>query len=154
MIRNARQYRMTQAQLVKLEQALTRLRAGEVGASIFHPRLRQAEQDAINSQIDDLREQLAEYDALRTRKSPVLSLKSFEELPRALIQARIAVGMSQKDLAQRLGLKEQQMQLYEATDYASASLARVNAVIRALGLQVHETIMLPQPLSIVVKDEE
>ena len=96
----------------------------------------------------------AEYDALRTRKSPVLSLKSFEELPRALIQARIAVGMSQKDLAQRLGLKEQQMQRYEATDYASASLARVNAVIRALGLQVHETIMLPQPLSIVVKDEE
>jgi len=154
MIRNARQYRITQAQLAKLEQALARLQAGEEGASVLHPRLRQAEQDAIMSQIDDLREQLAAYDALRTRKRPVLHLKSFEEFPQALIQARIAAGMSQKELAQRLGLKEQQIQRYEATDYASASLARVNAVIRALGLQVHEKIMLPKPQSMVTKREE
>ena len=58
--------------------------------------------------------------------------------------AQIAVGISQKELAARLGLKEQQIQRYEATDYASASLARVNAVIRALGLTVREEIRLPE----------
>ena len=153
-MRNARQYRITQAQVAKLEQALAQvMTTSEERAASIHPRLRQAEQDAIRSQIEDLRAQLAEYDALRTRKRPVLSLQSFEELPRALIQARIAAGLSQKELAQRLGLKEQQIQRYEATDYASASLARVNAVIRALGLKVHEKIMLPKPQALGVKGE-
>ena len=34
---------------------------------------------------------------------------------------------------QRLGLKEQQIQRYEATDYASASLTRTREVAGALG---------------------
>jgi hypothetical protein len=40
-------------------------------------------------------------------------------------------------LAERLGLKEQQIQRYEATNYASASLSRVQQVARALGLRMH-----------------
>ena len=44
------------------------------------------------------------------------------------------MGFSQKDLAQRLGLKEQQIQRYEATGYASASLARIQEIIEALGV--------------------
>ena len=60
----------------------------------------------------------------------------FDELPQALIQGRIAAGLSQKELAARLGLKEQQIQRYEATDYASASLTRVCEVARSLGLKL------------------
>jgi transcriptional regulator with XRE-family HTH domain len=65
-----------------------------------------------------------------------LRLASLEELPQALIQARIARGLSQKELADRLGLKEQQVQRYEATNYASAKLAMLEQVMRALGLRV------------------
>jgi transcriptional regulator with XRE-family HTH domain/dephospho-CoA kinase len=60
-----------------------------------------------------------------------------------MIQARIASGMSQEDLAQRLGVKPQQIQRYEATDYMAASLARVSEVVQALGIQVHEDVLLP-----------
>ena len=143
MIRNARQYRITYAQAMKLEQALAQVHTEQTHATI-PPRLLQAEHEALASQLHDLREQLVEYDALRTRKRPVLRLESFDEFPRALIQARIAMGMSQKELARKLGLKEQQIQRYEATDYAGASLARVSAVIRALGLTVREEIVLPR----------
>ena len=153
MIRNARQYRITHAQAMKLEQALAQVKA-RAAHSTVHPRLLHAEQEALASQLADLREQLAAYDALRTRKRPVLRLKSFDEFPRALIQARIAMGLSQKDLAKRLGLKEQQIQRYEATDYAGASLARVSEVIRALGLKVHEKIILPKPQSVITENEE
>ncbi|MBM4258372.1 MAG: helix-turn-helix transcriptional regulator [Deltaproteobacteria bacterium] len=41
---------------------------------------------------------------------------SLEELPKTLIQARIAGGLSQEDLATTLGLKPQQIQRYEATE--------------------------------------
>ena len=60
------------------------------------------------------------------------SLGTVAELPATLIKARIARGLSQKDLADRIGLKEQQIQRYEATDYASASLARIKKVVSAL----------------------
>ena len=53
--------------------------------------------------------------------------------------------MSQEDLAQRLGLKEQQIQRYEATDYAAASLARVSEIAKALGIQIKEYVLPPEP---------
>ena len=39
-------------------------------------------------------------------------------------------------------MKEQQIQRYEETDYASASLSRVNEVIKALDIEVKEEITL------------
>ena len=56
------------------------------------------------------------------------SLKLVADLPSILIKARIAQGLSQRDLAERVGVKEQQIQRYEATDYASANLARLKEV--------------------------
>lgn len=61
---------------------------------------------------------------------------SFDELPQALVKARIALRLSQKDLADRLGMKEQQIQRYECTDYRSASLSRLHDVVQALGVSV------------------
>jgi transcriptional regulator with XRE-family HTH domain len=53
--------------------------------------------------------------------------------------------MSQRELAERLGLKEQQIQRYEATEYRSASWSRVSEVIQALGLRVEDEIVLSAP---------
>ena len=143
MIKNERQYRITKAQVAKFERALAPGGAGPRGSPPLHPLLQKAQEDALRSQLADLRAELDEYEALLARQPAVLELASFEDLPRALIQARIAAGISQKALAERLGLKEQQIQRYEATDYASASLTRVTEVVRALGLTVREEIILP-----------
>ncbi|MHB8320387.1 MAG: helix-turn-helix domain-containing protein [Acidimicrobiales bacterium] len=55
-------------------------------------------------------------------------------MPRLLVRARIRAGLSQRLLAERLGLKEQQIQRYESSDYASASLSRLRQVAAAVGL--------------------
>jgi transcriptional regulator with XRE-family HTH domain len=84
---------------------------------------------------------LTEYEALTTHgndKPLVLELGSLEAFPLALIKARIAAKLSQKDLAERLGLKEQQIQRYEATEYASANLARVLEVSQVLGMKLQD----------------
>ncbi len=143
MIKNERQYRITKAQATKLEQALEHLTTGVVGGTQVHPLLHKAQEDALRSQIADLHSEIEEYEALQSQRHTVLELASFEEFPRALIQARIAAGISQKDLAERLGLKEQQVQRYEATEYASASMTRVSEIIRALGIRMREAILLP-----------
>src|SRR5438270_4120489 len=108
MIKNERQYRITKAEAEKFERSLsawdTRPPAG------VDPVIHAAQRDALASQLRDLRRDLEEYDSLRSGRQPVLEVGSFEEFPSALVKARIAAGLSQKDLADRLGLKEQQIQ--------------------------------------------
>ena len=99
--------------------------------------------ESLESELEILREQLAEYEALRSGRIAVLELDSLTALPDALIRARIAGGLTQKELATRLGLKEQQIQRYEATRYAGVSLERVQAVAEALGVKIHERVILP-----------
>jgi len=134
MIRNERQYRITKSQIAKFEAALEEMAARS--RKDVDPRLRKLEEDALRSQLDELRDEAKQYEILRSGAGQPTPIESFDQLPQALIQARIAVGMSQKELAERLGLKEQQVQRYEATDYASASLTRIKEVIEALGAQV------------------
>jgi transcriptional regulator with XRE-family HTH domain len=53
-----------------------------------------------------------------------------------LIQARIARGWTQRELAARLGLRMQKIQQYEATEYAGGSVTRIRDVLSALGLRL------------------
>ena len=100
----------------------------------MHPLIVKAQREALSSQIADLEEELREYESLKSGLFQLDQLKAVAELPTLLIKARIAQGLSQKELAERLGLKEQQIQRYEATDYASARLARIKEVVGALGI--------------------
>lgn len=141
MIKNERQYRITKSQAEKFDAAIRNLEAAAPDKRV-HPKLQKAQLDALRSQLSDLRAELEEYEALKSRRRRVIELDSFEALPRALIQARIASGMSQEELSKRLGIKPQQIQRYEATDYVSASLGRVEQVIRALGIKIREDVFL------------
>ena len=140
MIANERQYRITNAAARDFEEALARLAAVEAHRS---PEMRRVMREAMESQLEELREELAAYDALRSGQIAVLELGSLAELPEALVRARIAVGLTQKGLAERLGLKEQQIQRYEATGYAGVSLERIQAVAEALGVTIQERVILP-----------
>ena len=145
MIKNERQYGITRTRAAEFRVSLADIEAHPEQSEHLHPLLRIAEHEALQSQLESLEAELAEYDDLRLGRRRSFELHSFDELPQALIQARIASGLTQRELAQRLGLKEQQIQKYEATDYASASLSRVQAVVRALGVTVREEVTLTQP---------
>lgn len=139
MIKNERQYRITKSQADKFASALSDLAARPSN----EPLMAELESNALRSQLDELQQQLREYDELRSGVRSVIPVKSFDELPNALVQARIAAGLSQKELADRLGIKEQQVQRYESTGYHSASLARIREVVCALDVKVDKEILLP-----------
>ena len=145
-IKNERQYRITRVQAEKFEHAIAELVSASDTLGV-HPVLKKAEIDALKSQLGDLEAELEEYQALRSGKRQALTLDSFDDLPRALVQGRIAAGLSQQELAARLGIKEQQVQRYEASDYQSASLARVAEVVRALGLRIQTDLFLPSGIA-------
>lgn len=135
MITNDVQYRTAKAQVDRLQ----RLRA-ELDERPLDPNdgelRRQLEARAVDSQVVELRAELDEYDALRSGHAPVGQLVTLDDLPRLLVRARIAAGMSQKALAEHMGLKEQQIQRYESSNYSSASLSRLRDVANALDFSV------------------
>ncbi|MGH2560000.1 MAG: helix-turn-helix domain-containing protein [Thermomicrobiales bacterium] len=143
MIRNARQHMVTQEYVAKFERAIDQLKNRPSASDPTDPRMREIQIAALQSQLDDLRAELSEYDQLRAGQLESVSLDSLPRLADALIAARITSGLTQRQLAERLGLKEQQIQRYEATDYQSASLARMTEIASALQIEVRGEIGLP-----------
>ena len=143
MIKNERQYRITNAQAEKFRATLDELAAMPRPKNV-HPKLWEAQKAGLKSQLQDLEAELREYETLKTGGPKILELDSLEGLPKVLIQARIAAGWTQEDLAARLGVKPQQIQRYEASDYQTVSFARLREIARLLGLDVRERVEMVQ----------
>lgn len=141
MIKNEKQYRITKAQVRRFQDAIAEL-AGRKRPANITPRLWRAQRQAAESQVEELQEQVEAYERLHVGKSKAVALESVEDLPKALIRARIAAGMTQESLAHRLGVKPQQVQRYEASEYESASFARILKVVQALGLTMPKAARL------------
>ena len=139
MIENERQYRSTKAWMETFTRSAANM--AEVAAAA-DPLIRAAIVAQYQSQAEELQGELDEYEALREGRVASLEVDSLAELPEALIRARIAARLTQKELAARLGLKEQQIQRYEATRYSGVSLQRAQAVVDALGARIHERLIL------------
>ena len=137
MIKNERQYKITRAQALRFSNSLKNLRQHPYAGNDLHPHIAKAQEDAISSQLADLESELREYESLKAGQFQWDTLTMVADLPLILIKARIARGLSQKDLAEEIGLKEQQIQRYEATDYATANLARIKEVANALGVGIN-----------------
>jgi transcriptional regulator with XRE-family HTH domain len=72
-------------------------------------------------------------------------VESLDDLLQSLILARVARGMTQKNLAERLGMREQQIQRYEATCYAGASMKRIMEIADQLWIAFRGKVTLDMP---------
>ena len=136
MIKNERQYRITRTQAQRFARTLEGLRERPEGADGIHPVIAKAQVDAVSSQLADLEAELREYEAVREGRFRMDELNVVAELPALLIKARVAQVLRQRELADRVGLKEQQIQRYEATDYATAKWSRIREVAGALSMKL------------------
>lgn len=137
MIFSDRQYAVSKEQVTKLGDALSKVRSDKQK----HERLRTIELNALQSQIADIERELADYDLLKSGAVEFAESYALSDLPRVLIQARIAQGLSQTELAERLNMKPQQIQRYEATEYMSASLSRLIELANELKVRVSQSFV-------------
>lgn len=144
MITNERQYQQTRKKLTDLEALIAATEAGEAGDEGF----RDVQLAGLQSQADDLREEITDYKTLRDGGTTVIEASSLAGLADALIKARVARGWTQRQLADRLGLAEQQVQRYESTAYRTASLARLCDIADALGVTFTERAELRDAINV------
>ncbi|HTU78908.1 MAG TPA: helix-turn-helix transcriptional regulator [Solirubrobacteraceae bacterium] len=95
--------------------------------------------DAIASQIETFRHEIDHYEKLRDAHITSREVTLLHEFPTALIEARIA-ARPQRQLAERIGVAEQQIQRWGANDYSGVGLDELQSVADALGVQIHKTI--------------
>ncbi len=139
MITNDVQYRVTKGHLREFEEALANL---ESAPATKPAKLRELEIDAVQAKIDDFRAEIAEYERLLSGEVSTFEAPTLAGLATLLVKARIARRWTQRRLAEELGVAEQQIQRYEATEYRSASLARICDIAAALGVDIAETAQL------------
>lgn len=137
MIKNERQYAVTKSRVQDFERSL----------SALDDRLRQdgglpamMERDGLRGQLEDLRGEVAEYERLRSGDTAAAPC-DLEDLPRTLIKRRICLGMSERDVAEKLGLEEQSVSEYERTDYEGADYDTLMAALSALSVDGDERVV-------------
>jgi HTH-type transcriptional regulator/antitoxin HigA len=138
-ITNERQYKITKSQLAKLKAAIDEFSMENATKRVGSEILATAELQALESEVGILEEQLLEYEQLQSGAIATFETSSLAELPGMLIRARIAQRLSQKDLANMLGYKEQQIQRYESEEYSGVSLQKLMKIADALKLTIRET---------------
>ncbi len=131
-IKNDWQYRHTKGELKRLRDALKAFNDAPAAHPGMHPRIIQAQEEGLRSQIETLTAEVKAYERLRKKKPSLRELGILYKLPELLIQARLSKGLSHEKLGELTGLKKQQIQRYEQTDYASASLTRLVEIAHAL----------------------
>jgi HTH-type transcriptional regulator / antitoxin HipB len=139
MIKNERQYKITRTRLDEMRNTITELLSAPLLDGL-QPEMRELQLEALRGVSGDLELELAEYDSLHN--ATLLEATGIEQLPLALIRARIACGLTQRQLAEKLGLQEQAIQRYESTNYAGASFDRLVQIAEALDLTIHYDVRL------------
>lgn len=141
MIKNSRQLAISKSKIQEFSVAIQRM---EQETTNTNPLLVRAQKNALTFQRDDLIKEVEEYEQLLSGEFAVFDVDNIADLPKALIRSRIYLGLTQKDLAEKLGMKEQQIQRYENTEYSSASFSTIVSIIGALDLKITEDVFLPK----------
>ena len=143
MIANDRQFHHARASLQRLQDALATEQLESWKDQDMAPELRDAAIASIQAQIDDLAAEITQFEDLKAGRLQTLALTSLLDLPDILIGARIAAGLTQSELAERIGVSQQQVQQDEAGGYAKASLERLQIVAALLDVGINGQAQLP-----------
>jgi len=142
MIKNEAEYQTTQEWVDKFKKYLVALEADQISKR-NDPQKWQQNKDTFHAHLYQLQAEITEYERLINCKpfQPIkIKIEGLARLPDALIKARIAAKISQKELANLLGIDEQRVKQYEETDYQGASFVEILEVSAALGVELETAV--------------
>jgi DNA-binding Xre family transcriptional regulator len=139
MIKNERQFKISKNQVRQFESILAQLTTEFQTSADLKLKM---QIDALETDVSKLNAEIKEFERLKSGAVKVISANSFHDLPDVIIKARIARALTQKDLALKLGMKEQQIQRYETNNFASASFSILAKIVDALDITIEEKVRL------------
>jgi DNA-binding Xre family transcriptional regulator len=132
MIKNEKQYKITKKKLEEFTEAILEKQNSRDPLS--------ATDKLILVSLQVMQEQfineIAVYERLKTNTSSRLNERSIDDLPELLIEYKVQSGLTQKEFSQKIGMKEQQLQRYEAENFNSISFKNLLKILHAIGLEI------------------
>jgi DNA-binding Xre family transcriptional regulator len=113
--------------LMKVERETTRKRAGAVRGSY----------EGIIRQLED---ELHRYDELKSGELTLPNVERLDQIALFVAKMRIARGVSQTELARRLGVSKQVVSRYEETEYQTVAISRLQEILDAIGIKALVTL--------------
>ena len=133
MIKNKKQLSQSKVQLAKLKELADKYRDAK---NIVD----KAKFGSLECQIEDLENEISEYETIKENGINGLSF-DLSNLEKSIMSLRIASGLTQKELADKIGVAEQHIQRYEIQDYQKTSFERIIELISVLTDDINLTFV-------------
>jgi HTH-type transcriptional regulator/antitoxin HigA len=134
MIKSDAQRERTAAQIAGFRQALAKAERempGKRGAAV---------RGSYEGMIRQLEDELREYDQLKSGELTLPNVERLDHVAPFVAKIRIARGVSQTELARRLGISKQVISRYEEAEYQTVSIARLQEILDAIGIKALVTL--------------
>jgi len=132
MIKNQKQAAVAKERLAELNQSFIELNSKQIEMSLAEYKLGV---NSLSYLIDEIKKEINEYDSLAKGDFHCFEPTELGDINKILIAARIAKRMSHRELAELIGIQEQQIQRYESSDYESVNWTRIQEIAFALDLK-------------------
>jgi HTH-type transcriptional regulator/antitoxin HigA len=134
MIKNDAQRERTVIQIEGFRDALSKAKDGMSGKRAA------AVTGSYRSMIRQLEDEVREYDDLKRGDLALPDVDRLDHIAPFVTRIRISKGISQTELARRLGVTKQVISRYEESDYQTASVAKLQEVLDAMGIKTAVTL--------------
>jgi HTH-type transcriptional regulator/antitoxin HigA len=134
MIKSDAQRERTVAQIEGFRRALAKVAEEKPG------KRSDAIRGSYEGMIRQLEEELHEYDGLKSGELKIPKIDRLDEIAPFVVKLRIAKGVSQTELARRLGVSKQVISRYEENDYQTVALSRLQEILDAVGIKTLVTL--------------
>ena len=134
MIKSDAQRDRTLAQIEGFRRALAKAeqeKSGKRSASI---------RGSYEGMIRQLEDDLHEYDQVKSGELTLPHVERLDQIAPFIAKVRIAKGVSQTELARRLGVSKQVISRYEESDYQTVAIARLQEILDAIGIKTVVTL--------------
>ena len=143
MITTAREYLVAQQHLEKFTAALSKSREQRDSCYDDETEVMKAQGLGVESMFNDIRLAVEEYEYLTQSPNPKIEIRSFRDIGKGLIKARLVKNYSREELATILGLQENQIKYYEENHYQGIGYHRLHELLRILELNIPDDVVIP-----------
>ena len=143
MITTAREYFVAQQHLEKFAAALKKIREHRDSRYNNETEVMKAAGMGVESMFDDIRLAVEEYEYLTQSPNPKIEIRSFRDIGKGLIKARLVKNYTRGELATILGLQENQIKYYEENHYQGIGYHRLQELLGVLDLNIPDDVVIP-----------
>lgn len=134
MIKSDAQRERTEAQIEGFRQALSKVEREMTGKRAT------AVRGSYEAMIRQLEDELREYDEIKSGELTLPHVQRLDQIAPFIAKMRIAKGVSQTELAKRLGVSKQVVSRYEETEYQTVAISRLQEILDAIGVKALVTL--------------